>query len=49
MKNEDECREPAYWLKRRTKIAFWHNIGPIMFVTGMLVAFLITGLLEVSL
>ena len=49
MKKEDEGREPLYWLMRRARLAFWHNIGPVMFVTGMLVAFLVTGILEVRL
>ena len=49
MKKENEGRDPLYWIKRRAKIAFWHNIGPIAAVTLVLLAFLVTGILEVNL
>lgn len=52
--NEDrmefrEYRTPEYWLKRRARRAFIEAVAPAAIVIAMLVAFLITGLLEVSL
>lgn len=45
----NEYKDPAYWLKLRARMAFIEHLAPAAIVIAMLVAFLITGLLEVSL
>lgn len=45
----NEYKDPAYWLKRRALRAFIENLAPFGIVVGMLVAFLILGLIEVNL
>ena len=45
----NEYQTPEYWMKRRARRAFLEHLAPAAIVIAMLVAFLITGLLEVSL
>lgn len=44
-----EYQTPEYWMKRRARRALLEHLAPAAIVIAMLVAFLITGLLEVSL
>lgn len=43
----NEYKDPAYWLKRRARRAFWNHVGSVGICVGMFLAFVIMGYIEV--
>ena len=43
----NEYKDPAYWLKRRLRRAFWRHVVPVAICVATLVAFCILGYIEI--